>query len=80
MRHTGKLNLHGSEPSVVAVAPSLIIVAPSAIANRYGEACCYKTNGQWTEEVCQGAGVICSDILDVGAGEPDTHILEAFGV
>ena len=80
MRHTEELNLHGPEPSVVAVAPSPAIVAPSAAANGCGEASCYKTDEQWTEEVDQDACVICSDALDVSACDPDTHILEDGGV
>jgi hypothetical protein len=80
VRHTRKLNLHGLEFSVVAVAPSPTIVAPSAVANKCGEASCYKTDGQWTGEVSQGACVIRSDVLDVSAREPDTHILKDVGV
>lgn len=35
---------------------------------------------QWTEEVDQGAGVILSDVLDVGVAKHDMHILEDVGV
>jgi hypothetical protein len=72
--------LHGLELSVVAVAPSPATVAPSEAANGCGEASCYKTDEQWTEEVDQCACVIRSDALDVSVCDPDTHILEDAGV